>query len=174
MTGPFSLFGAFSRLFRHRWNDHFVRRALPDSALQRLTAHIAASEQQHTGQIRICAEGGLPWSYLLRNAPARERALMMFSKLRVWDTEHNNGVLIYLLLAEHSIDIVADRGLHAHVGSEQWQQMVARMSSAFRAGLFEQGLGQTVDEVTALLCRHFPATYAVKRINELPDEPYIS
>lgn len=174
MIGPFFFHRAVARLFRHRWNDQFVRRALSDSALQRLTARIAASEQMHTGQIRICVEGGLPWSYLLRNAPVRERALMMFSKLRVWDTAHNNGVLIYLLRAERSIDIVADRGLHAHVGNTEWQQMVARMSSAFREGQFEQGLDRAVDEVTALLCRHFPARPGRERPNELPDEPHIS
>ena len=173
MSGLFPVFGAVARLLRHRWNDQLVRRVLPDVALQRLTTRIAASEQQHTGQIRLCAEGGLPWSYLLRNAPARERALMMFSKLRVWDTEHNNGVLIYVLLAEHSIDIVADRGIHAHVGAAEWQKMVARMSQAFHAGQFEEGMGLAVDEVTALLCRHFPASSDAARSNELPDEPHI-
>jgi uncharacterized membrane protein len=136
MARRFSFFAGVVRLFRHRWYDLFVRSALPTSALQRLTTRTTASEQRHTGQIRICVEGGLPWSYLCRNAPVRERALMMFSKLRVWDTEQNNGVLIYLLLAEHSIDIVADRGLQAHVRNAEWQQMVARMSSAFRAGQF--------------------------------------
>ena len=174
MTGPVSFFAGVARLFRHRWNDLFVRHTLPTSALQRLTVRIAASEQRHTGQIRICAEGGLPWSYLLRNAPVRERALMMFSKLRVWDTEHNNGVLIYLLLAEHSIDIVADRGLLAHVSTTEWQQLIARMSCAFRAGQFEQGLDSAVDQVGALLCHHFPAQPGMQRPNELPDESHIS
>lgn len=174
MTGSYSFFTGVARIFRHRWNDLFVHSALPTSALQRLTARTAASEQRHSGQIRICVEGGLPWSYLYRNAPVRERALMMFSKLRVWDTEHNNGVLIYLLLAEHSIDIVADRGLHAHVRNAEWQQMVEHMSSAFRAGQFEEGLTWTVDEVTELLCRHFPAPAGTQRANELPDEPHIS
>ena len=98
---------------------------------------------------------------------------MMFRKLRVWDTEHNNGVLIYVRLAEHSIDIVADRGIHAHVGAAEWQKMVARMSQAFRAGQFEEGMGLAVDEVTALLCRHFPASSDAARSNELPDEPHI-
>ncbi|ART50604.1 hypothetical protein CBP34_01520 [Acidovorax carolinensis] len=175
MTAPLSFFSGIARLFRHRWHDLFVRSALPSSTLHRLTARIAASEQLHTGQIRICVEGGLPWSYLLRNAPVRERALMMFSKLRVWDTELNNGVLIYLLLAEHSIDIVADRGLHAHVSHADWQRMVARMSSSFRAGQFEQGLGLAVDEATDLLCQHFPARPGTpQHPNELPDEPHIS
>ena len=173
MSGLFPYFGAFSRLLRHRWNDQLVRRALPDVALERLTHRISASEKHHSGQIRLCAEGGLPWSYLLRNAPVRERALMMFSKLRVWDTEHNNGVLIYVLLAERSIDIVADRGIHAHVSAAEWQKMVARMAQAFRAGQFETGMDAAVDEVTALLCRHFPASPNATRANELPDEPHI-
>jgi len=107
--------------------------------------------------------------------PDKSASASKFSKLRVWDTEHNNGVLIYLLLAEHSIDIVADRGLHAHVSNAEWQQMVARMSSAFRAGQFEQGLDLVVAEVTDLLCRHFPARPGTaQRPNELPDEPHIS
>lgn len=174
MAGPVTFFVGVARLFRHRWHDLFARQALPTSVLQRLTARIAASEQRHTGQIRICVEGGLPWSYLLRHAPARERALMMFSKLRVWDTEHNNGVLIYLLLAERSIDIVADRGLLVHVSATEWQQLVARMSCAFRAGQFEQGLDSAVDQVSALLCQHFPAHLGMRSPNELPDEPHIS
>ncbi len=79
---------------------------------------MAASEQRHTGEIRICVEAGLPLSYLWRDAPARASApVMLFGKLRVWDTEHNNGVLIYLLLADHAIEIVADRGIDARVGA---------------------------------------------------------
>ena len=164
---------AFGRLVRHRWLGRSVRRALPPDALGRITAHIAANERGHTGQIRICVEGGLPWSYLARQASARDRALMMFSKLRVWDTEHNNGVLIYLLIAERSIDIVADRGLQAHVSSAAWQQLVSGMASAFRAGRFEEGLTAAVNEVGALLERHFPATGDASRPNELPDRPHV-
>ena len=100
-----------TRLLRHRWADGRLRRVLTPEVLQRLGQRVAASERRHTGQIRICAEGGLPLSYLWRGASARERAITQFGKLRVWDTEHNNGVLIYLLLAEHAIEIVADRGL---------------------------------------------------------------
>ena len=89
-----------TRLLRHRWADGRLRRVLTPEVLQRLGQRVAASERRHTGQIRICAEGGLPLSYLWRGASARERAITQFGKLRVWDTEHNNGVLIYLLLAE--------------------------------------------------------------------------
>lgn len=123
----------------------FGRSAIPASALQRLGAQVAASElQQHRGGIRIVAEAGLPWSYLRRHARTRERALMLFSKHRVWDTEHNNGVLIYLLMPEHAFEIVADRGLARHVPPEVWQQMAAQMSAQFRQGHYEEGLSRAV------------------------------
>jgi uncharacterized membrane protein len=93
----------------------------------------------------------------------------MFGKLRVWDTEHNNGVLIYLLLAEHAIEIVADRGLTRVVPPETWGQMVAGMRDAFRAGSFEDGLAQAVDAVDALLAQHFPLAEGQANPNELPD-----
>lgn len=173
-TRPFSFLGAVGRLLQHRWQDQRAHRALPDDALQRLKEHIARSEQRHTGQIRICVEGGLPWSYLRRHAPCRERALMMFGKLRIWDTEHNNGVLVYLLLAERSIEIVADRGLGAYVQSTEWQQLVSGMASDFREEQFEQGLARVVKEVSARLIQHFPALTDADHANELSDEPYIA
>ena len=168
-----SLLGAVARLLRHRWRDHRVRGALSDAALQRLKERIARSEKSHGGQIRLCIEGGLPWSYLRRHAPCRERALMMFSKLRIWDTEHNNGVLVYLLIAERSIEIVADRGLRAYVQRSDWQQLVSGMASAFGEEQFEQGLADVVAEVSALLIQYFPASNDAGQGNELPDEPYI-
>ncbi|MCC2675141.1 MAG: hypothetical protein K0R58_2088, partial [Ramlibacter sp.] len=112
-------------------------------------------------------------SYLWRDATPRDRAISMFGKLGVWDTEQNNGVLIYLLLAEHAIEIVADRGLSRHVGAAQWQQIVQRMSSAFRERRYEEGLFEAVDAVTAVLVQHFPATAGAANANELPDEPVL-
>ena len=103
------------------------------------------ARRRHSGEIRISVEAGLPLSYLWRDLTARDRAVTLFGKLRVWDTEHNNGVLIYLLLAEHAIEIVADRGLARHVAAAQWQALVAGMREAFRAGRFEEGLLQAVD-----------------------------
>ena len=91
-------------------------RTRPPTAVERLRERVAASERRHSGEIRICVEAGLPLSYLWRGLSARDRAITMFGKLRVWDTEHNNGVLIYLLLAEHAIEIVADRGLEPACG----------------------------------------------------------
>jgi len=162
------------RILRHRWLDERdTRKAIPPDLLQRLAQRVAASEKRHSGQIRIYVEAGLPMSYLWRGATARERAMAIFGKLRVWDTEHNNGVLVYLLLAERAIEIVADRGLDRHVAPEEWKAIVARMSGAFREGRFEDGLTQALEEVSALLVQHFPVADGQARRNELPDEPVL-
>ncbi|MGE0496681.1 MAG: TPM domain-containing protein [Ramlibacter sp.] len=162
------------RFLRNLWFDAAdTRRAIPPEMVQRLMTRVAASEKRHSGEVRICVEGGLPTSYLWRNAPARERALAMFGKLKVWDTEHNNGVLIYLLLADRAIELVADRGLSRHVPREDWQAMVARMGAAFREGRFEDGLTQALSEVSAVLVQHFPLADGEVRPNELPDEPLL-
>jgi len=168
------LFKRFVRLWRHRWVDEAeVRRVLPADALERIGRRVTASERRHTGEVRICIEAGLPLSYLWRGASARERAVTLFGKLRVWDTEHNNGVLIYLLLAEHAIEIVADRGINARVSAEQWAAMAARMGAAFRERHFEDGLTQALEEVSALLVEHFPLAEGDADTNELPDAPVV-
>ncbi len=160
------------RILKHRWLDERdAARALGAEGLERIQARVAASERHHSGEIRVCVEAGLPLSYLWRDAGARERAVTLFGKLRVWDTEHNNGVLIYLLLAERRIEIVADRGLHLRVGAAHWQQILGTMRVAFRAGRFEEGLNQAVDAVDALLVRHFPLERGAANPNELPDAP---
>ena len=173
---PRGLWARLARLLRHRWADGSLGRALPADMLQRLAARVAASEQRHTGQIRICIEGGLPLSYVWRAASVRERAITQFGKLRVWDTEHNNGVLVYLLLAEHRIEIVADRALARAVPPEVWRAMTAHMGEAFRAGRWEDGLTQALSEVTALLAAHFPAPPHGQDGpgNELPDAPVLA
>ena len=162
-----------TRLLRHRWADGRLRRVLTPEVLQRLGQRVAASERRHTGQIRICAEGGLPLSYLWRGASARERAITQFGKLRVWDTEHNNGVLIYLLLAEHAIEIVADRGLAQRVPEATWHTLVQRLGQALRAGQYEDGLTEVLADVSALLVAHFPANGHAPGSNELPDAPVL-
>ena len=162
-----------TRLLRHRWADGRLRRVLTPEVLQRLGQRVAASERRHTGQIRICAEGGLPLSYLWRGASARERAITQFGKLRVWDTEHNNGVLIYLLLAEHAIEIVADRGLAQRVPEATWHTLVQRLGQALRAGQYEDGLTEVLADVSALLVAHFPTSDNAPSSNELPDAPVL-
>jgi uncharacterized membrane protein len=164
----------WTRLIRHRWLDEGdVRRRLDADALARLAERVQDSERHHSGEIRICIEAGLPLSYLWRDAPARERAIMMFGKLRVWDTEHNNGVLIYLLLADRAIEIVADRGLNRRVPLGTWPTLAAQMKDDFRAGRFEQGLATAVDRVDALLREHFALGEAQRNPNELPDQPVV-
>jgi uncharacterized membrane protein len=166
--------GILRRMVRHRWLDESnTRKAIPPDVVERLMRRVAASEQRHKGEIRLYVEAGLPMSYLWRNATPRERALAMFGKLRVWDTEANNGVLIYLLLAEHAIEIVADRGLSSRVPPDEWQAIVARMGSAFREHRFEDGLTQALEEVSALLVAHFPRRAGVEDANELPDAPVL-
>jgi uncharacterized membrane protein len=165
--------GRFARILRHLWLDESdTRKAIPPQLAERLARRVAASEMRHTGEIRVYVEAGLPISYLWRDATPRERALAVFGKLRVWDTEQNNGVLIYLLLAEHAIEIVADRGLSSKVPPQEWQAIVDRMGSAFKEARFEDGLTQALEEVSALLVGHFPHAGAVNP-NELPDEPVL-
>jgi uncharacterized membrane protein len=163
-----------ARILKHRWLDQSdVRRALDEAALKRIEERVAASERRHSGEIRVCVEAGLPWSYLWRSLVARDRAIAMFGKLRVWDTAADNGVLIYLLLAEHAIEIVADRGLNDRVSRDEWQAIVAGMREAFRAGRFEDGLNAAVDAVDALLAKHFPLGDASGDKNELPNAPFV-
>ncbi len=162
------------RLLRHRRFDHGdAKRLLGAGALERIQARVAASELQHSGEIRICVEAGLPLSYVRTRATPRDRAIAMFGKLRVWDTAHNNGVLIYLLLAEHAIEIVADRGLSTRVEAAEWQRIAQSMQAAFKDGGFETGLNQAVDAVGALLSQHFALAPGEANPNELPDAPYV-
>jgi uncharacterized membrane protein len=152
------------------------KRVLSDAALERLSKAVAQGELGHSGEIRICVEARLPDSYLLRphdmRRIVRQRAVAQFGKLRVWDTEHNNGVLIYLLLVEHAIEIVADRGISCHVSAQVWEGVVQRLAQQLKAGKFEQGLEQAVDDVASHLRLHFAAEQDGPNPNELPDIPH--
>jgi uncharacterized membrane protein len=162
------------RILKHRsFDEADVRRVLDDAALSRLEARVHASEKKHSGEIRLCIEAGLPTSYLWKQLSARDRALSMFGRLRVWDTENNNGVLIYLLFAEHAIEIVADRGLNAKVSAPEWARIVDLMREPLRARRFEDGLNAAIDAVEALLERHFPAQADDANPNELTDKPWV-
>ncbi len=164
------------RIFKHRWQAD-ARHTLAPAMLARLTHRVTQSEQCHSGEIRIYVEAGLPLSYLWQSASftsvIRTRALSLFSKLRVWDTANNNGVLIYLLLAERSLEIVADRGLNAAVSEQHWQRIAADMRTAFTANDFEGGLMHAVQEVEQLLLLNFPLSTGNKNPNELPDHPVL-
>ena len=179
-----SMINKLKTIARHLWLDaDDTRRAIPSDMLKRLTQRVAASERRHSGEVRICVEASLPASYLWRlgkrnpiRALARQRAVMMFSKLRVWDTEHNNGVLIYLLLAEHAIEIVADRGIAKNVSPGEWQNMVGHMSAAFKSGRYEEGLTEALAEISTVLMQHFAINGSPggsTNPNELPDNPLL-
>ena len=164
--------GRIARLLKHRWTDESdLRRALPAAALARIEARVVASERGHSGEIRVSVEAGLPLSYLWQGLTARHRAITLFGKLRVWDTEHNNGVLVYLLLADHAIEIVADRGLDRRVPAAQWQALIAAMQQAFRDGRFEDGLNQAIGAIDALLLQHFALAPGQTNPDELPNRP---
>lgn len=164
----------FARLLRHRWTSD-TQRSVPAPVLARVTQHVALSETLHSGEIRICIEAGLPSGDLLcpLEMPAliRNRAVALFSEWRVWDTAHNNGVLIYLLLAERAIELVADRGLNPHVTPQQWQALVVRLGNMLRQGDMEGGLTQAIEDVSTVLTEHFPLASGEPNPNELPDTP---
>ena len=155
-------------LVEHRWR---LRRMFPPTALARIEQAIKAGEATHSGQVRFVVEGALDGAPLFRNQPARERALDVFSQLRVWDTAHNNGVLIYLLVADRDFEIVADRGIDARVGRDGWEKICQQMEASFRAGDFESGVIRGVEAVSRELAKHFPKVGGGP--NELPDTPVV-
>jgi len=152
-------------------NRSRVRRAFPPRTLEAIERAIKASEATHAGQIRFVAEGALDGRPLFRDQLPHDRALDVFSQLRVWDTARNNGVLIYVLLADRNVEIVADRGINAVVGHAAWEAICAAMEAEFRKGHFEEGALAGIRAVTAHLARHFPKAGAGS--NELPDTPVV-
>lgn len=162
----------FYRVMQHLSSGRAaVRRALPPSVLDAIERAIRETEARHDGQIRFAVEAALDLSPLLAGQTARDRAIEVFSELRVWDTEHNNGVLIYLLLADRDVEIVADRGIHARLGTETWEAICREMEAAFRNGQFEAGVLAGVNAVGDHLAHHFPARSG--KPNEMPDRPVV-
>jgi uncharacterized membrane protein len=166
----------FRRWLRHELTGaRALRKVLSAASLARLGETVAASEQRHSGEIRLAVEASLPLPLFRDGISGRTRALQVFSDLGVWDTEANNGVLIYLLLADHDVEIVADRGIHAKVGAAGWEDICHGMEKAFREGRFEEGLRGGIERVAALLREHFPLAESERHgdRNELPDAPFI-
>jgi uncharacterized membrane protein YgcG len=160
------------RIGRHLVEHHWrVRQIFPARVLALIEQAIREGETTHSGQVRFVVEGALDGAPLFRNQSARERALDLFSHLRIWDTAHNNGVLIYLLLADRDVEIVADRGIDAKVGAEGWQKICAGMEREFRVGNFERGVIAGIESVSQELALHFPAQGA--HPDELPDRPVV-
>ena len=160
------------RIMRHlSMGRASVRRVFPSHTMNEIEKAIRATEARHDGQIRFAVEAALELSPLLAGQIAQQRAIEVFSKLRLWDTEHNNGVLIYLLLADRDVEIVADRGVHVRLGKEVWKAICREMEVAFRAGHFEAGVLAGIQAVGEHLSRHFPPRSG--KLNEIPDSPVV-
>ena len=161
-----------ARILKHllapRWSTRF---AFPRATLRRIGEAVARSERLHAGEIRFVVEGALPFAEVAVDAPVRHRAEALFAQLRVWDTEGNSGVLVYVQLVDRRIEIVADRGIAARVAQAEWDAICRGMEAAFRERRFETGALEAIERVTALLARHFPASEG--NPNELPDRPVV-
>jgi uncharacterized membrane protein YgcG len=163
----------FKRFWRHLATDHrSARRTFPAAVMRRIETAIAAGEKRHRGQLRFVVEPALPLSRVLASLPPRERALEVFGLLRIWDTEENIGVLVYVLLADRDVEIVADRGIDRLVGGNAWNAVCREMESAFRKGNHAEGAERGIAAINALLERHVPRA-AGDAVNELPDRPLV-
>jgi hypothetical protein len=160
------------RLFRHLAATHWRTRMLFSArTLDAIEEAIGCAERTHAGEIRFAIETSLTPLHILADLMPRSRALDVFAQLRVWDTEANNGVLIYVQLADRSVEIVADRGVARRVAQPEWDAICRMMEEHFRAGRFKAGSIAGVEAVGALLVRHFPAQASGLPGNRLPDRP---
>lgn len=158
------------RFFRHVWMSPLqVRRAFPQATLDAVQTAVAAGEKTHRGQVRFVVEAELGTAQLWAGISARQRALDVFSLLRVWDTEMNNGVLIYVLLADRKVEILADRGIQRHVGDERWRAICREIEHHYRKGDFRGGSVAGIQKISAELAFYFPG--ADGQPNEQPDHP---
>lgn len=161
------------RIFRHLlFLPIRIRQLFPQRVLGAIEQAIRACEDSHHGEIRFVVEGAIDLVPLLKGETARQRAIEVFSALRIWDTEDNNGVLVYLLLADRKVEIVADRGVHHLAGSAVWEGICRDMETAFRAGRFEAGAVGGIQAIGACLATYYPAEGGVKP-NELADRPVV-
>lgn len=163
---------SLARFFTHLLHTPLAtRRAFPPSVQERIRQEIADGEKTHRGEIRFVVEGDWPLADLLAGKDIRDRALEVFGLARVWDTRENSGLLIYILLCEHRVEVLADRGLHGTVDSGEWEGLCTGLTAAFRQGNFEAGSVEAVAAANRLLSHHFPALD--DNPNELPDMPIV-
>jgi len=160
------------RLLRHIFTTRLqLKKAFPQSALHDIEAAIKASERQHSGELRFVVEVSLDPLSVMEGETPRMRAIELFSNLRIWDTEHNCGMLIYVLIADHAVEIVADRGIHKKVGEAEWTRICHDMEAAFRDKQYRDGVLTGIKGVTGHMNNHFPAHGDDK--NELSDRPIV-
>ena len=161
-----------ARLLRHLFAPSATR-LFPAGAMQRIADAVAAGEATHDGEVCFAVEAALPLRAVLAGHDARSRAEAAFAELRVWDTAGSNGILLYLLLADRRIEVVADRALASRVSAEQWRGVCQSMEERLRAGDAEAAAVHGVAAASALLARHFPRTGDAPGGNELPDLPHL-
>lgn len=165
------------RMLKHlAYPDWWVGRRFPDAVMDRIEAAVTASETSHLAEIRFAVEASLPASLLWRGVSARQRALAVFGELGVWDTEANNGVLVYLLLDDRDVEIVADRGFNGKVEAAEWTSICTAVEHHFAAGEFEAGALLGIERIQTIARLHFPASLeaapgAARNPNELPNRP---
>ncbi|HJR53907.1 MAG TPA: TPM domain-containing protein [Gemmatimonadota bacterium] len=155
-------------LFTTAWS---VGKVFPPDTLASIEAAIRESESGHDGQIRFAVQHSLDTREVLRGITARRRAIEVFGELGVWDTEHNNGVLIYFLLADRDFEIIGDRGIDARVGPDGWEEICRGMEERIREGDFERAVIWGIDAVGDRLRASFPRTDGPA--GDLPDRPVI-
>ena len=162
--------GKLTRLWTHLFTGG-AHRQFPPDAMQRIAQAIAVSESCHSGEICFAVESALHWRDVLRGVQARQRAVDAFSRLRIWDTAANNGVLVYLLLADQRLEIVADRGLHGQVSDDQWRGVCVLMEERLRAGEHADAVVAGVEAVGDLMAEPFPCDPGAADLDELPNLP---
>ena len=162
--------GTLRRLFTHLFAAD-ARGRFPPATMERIAAAIDIGETCHTGELCFAVETSLHWRDVLRGVQVRARAEDAFARLRVWDTAANNGVLIYLLLADQRIEIVADRGLAPFVSTELWRGVCLLMEERLRAGEHADAVVAGIEAPGDLLATHFPQEPGAPDEDELPDQP---
>jgi uncharacterized membrane protein len=158
------------RLLRHLFaTRHGLRAKFDGRVLNAIEQAVRASEAQHRGEIRFAIEGALHATAVWGGVTAASRAKHVFAELDVWDTEHNNGVLVYVLIADRAVEIVADRGFAGRVEAAEWRAACLAMETQFRQGRYLEGSVAGIEAVGRSIARHFPA--AGGGPNELTDRP---
>lgn len=167
---------SFTERLKRQWRHWMTtsaqgRRMFPSETLAAIGRAITAGEQRHRGEVRLIVENAMPSDAIWADVGNRQRAIALFAEYGVWDTEDNCGVLIYVNLAEHKVEIVVDRNIGRKIDAATWQQICRTMTDGFARGQFHASTLAAIDQVNALLATHFPADGA--RANELPDHPIV-
>lgn len=160
----FTMKRLWQNLTTGRWH---VRRLLAPTGAAAITEAVRVTERTTSAQIKVVVEAALDVAPLFRGQTARERSLEVFGLERVWDTSANNGILLYLLVAERDAEIVADRGFNGVVAPEEWSDLCNALTREIASTGFVPAIVQAVERIGTIATRTFPVTESG---NELRDE----